>query len=413
MYNFGIVLYGLTIRFASLFNKKARKMIKGQHATWGILKSKVNKEDRYIWVHAASLGEFEQGRPLIEKIKAEHPEYKILLTFFSPSGYEVRKEYSKADIICYLPFDTLLNVLRFFLLVRPEKALFIKYEFWPNYFMYMKMLGIQLYSVSSIFRPGQIFFKKHGLIARRMLMQVTHFFVQDQRSKELLAGLGLTDNVTIVGDTRFDRVKAIMQQSKSLPLVESFIQRRDSEKENVFTLVAGSSWPKDEDLLIEYFNNHPEMRLIIAPHEIHEEHLSLIVSKITRPFVRYTQSNEEDIAHADCLIVDCFGVLSSIYRYGQVAYIGGGFGAGIHNIIEAAVYGVPVIFGPNHDKFREAKELMAMGGGHSIGNYEELSGLLDRYIREEGVIKKDGNASSDYVKANLGATETIISALNL
>lgn len=413
MYNFGIILYGLTIRFASLFNKKARLMIKGQHATWGILKSKVKKEDRYIWVHAASLGEFEQGRPLIEKIKAEHPEYKILLTFFSPSGYEVRKDYAKADIICYLPFDTLLNVLRFFLLVRPEKALFIKYEFWPNYFMYMKMLGIQLYSVSSIFRPGQIFFKKYGLIARRMLTQVTHFFVQDKRSKELLARLGLTDNVTIVGDTRFDRVKAIMQQSKSLPLVEAFVQRRLSENENGFTLVAGSSWPKDEDLLIEYFNSHPEMRLIIAPHEIHEEHLSLIISKITRPFVRYTQCNEEEIVHADCLIVDCFGVLSSIYRYGQVAYIGGGFGVGIHNIIEAAVYGVPVIFGPNHDKFREAKELIAMGGGHSIQNYEELSGLLDRYIKEEGAIRNDGDASSKYVKANLGATETIISSLNL
>ncbi len=413
MYNLGIIIFGFTIRFASLFNKKAKLMIKGQHATWSILKSKVKKEDRYIWVHAASLGEFEQGRPLIEKIKKQHPEYKILLTFFSPSGYEVRKDYVKADIICYLPFDTLINVLRFFLLVRPEKALFIKYEFWPNYFMYMKMLGIQLYSVSSIFRPGQLFFKSYGLIARRMLTQVTHFFVQDERSKELLAGLGLTGNVTIVGDTRFDRVKAIMEQAKSLPLVEAFVQRRLPGKENGFTLVAGSSWPKDEDLLIEYFNSHPEIRLIIAPHEIHEEHISLIISKLTRPFARYTKCNEDDIVHVDCLIVDCFGVLSSIYRYGQVAYIGGGFGVGIHNIIEAAVYGVPVIFGPNHEKFREAKELMTMGGGHSIQNYEELSYLLDRYITEEGAIIHDGNASSNYVESNLGATNTIISSLNL
>lgn len=411
MYNISIILYALAVHIASLFHKKARLLTKGQHETWTILKQKVEKDKKYIWIHAASLGEFEQGRPLIEKIKAERPEYKILLTFFSPSGYEVRKDYPLADIVCYLPFDTPFNVTRFFSLVKPKKAFFIKYEFWPNYFLQMRVRKIELYSVSSIFRPQQHFFHWYGWFIRPILHNVTHFFVQDHASQELLKTIGISDNVTIVGDTRFDRVKAIMEQSKPLPLVQTFVDQ--AMKSNCrMLMVAGSSWPKDEDLLIDYFNNHPEMRLIIAPHEIHEEHLKYIMNKLTRPYARYTTLTPDLLPRVECLIIDCFGILSSIYRYADVAYIGGGFGAGIHNILEAAVYGIPVIWGPNYQKFKEAKDLINAKGGHAVHDKKELDLLLDRYLTQKEAIEQDGNYSAHYVKQNLGASDKVLAQID-
>ena len=355
LYTIAIYLYMLGVTLAAPFNKKARALRRGQLHVFKELKQKVDKNARYIWFHAASLGEFEQGRPLMERLRREHPEYKILLTFFSPSGYEVRKNYDGADIVCYLPFDTIRNVIRFFHTIRPEMALFIKYEFWSNYIRACHHYNIPFYSVSSIFRPNKVFFRWYGKTYARVLKYVTHFFVQDEISRRLLAKKGYRDNVTIVGDTRFDRVIDVANQAKPLPLVEKFC------KDAPFVFVAGSSWPPDEDMIIPYFDAHPNMKLILAPHNIDERHLNMIERKLRRPVLRYSQATEDNVAEADCLIIDCFGLLSSIYRYGQVAYVGGGFGVGIHNVLEAAVYGIPVLIGPNNKGFREAQDLLRLG----------------------------------------------------
>lgn len=348
------MLYTSAVHIAALFSKKVAKMVKGEKEAFSVLAQKIEPGAKYLWFHAASLGEFEQGRPLIEEIRRTHPEYKILQTFFSPSGYEVRKDYKGADIVCYLPLDTPRNVKRFIELAHPSKAFFIKYEFWKNYLSELKKQGIPVYSVSSIFRPGQIFFRWYGRLAgyTDVLKCFEHLFVQNEESVNLLKEIGITD-ITIVGDTRFDRVLDICHKAKELPLVERFKGNNDH------TFVAGSSWAPDEDIFIPYFNAHPEMKLIIAPHVIDEAHLSEIISKLTRPVVRYSKATLENVLQADCLIIDCFGLLSSIYRYGDVAYIGGGFGVGIHNTLEAAVYGIPVLFGPNNKKFLEAQGLKA------------------------------------------------------
>ena len=322
------------VGIAAIFNKRARLLAVGHRKAFFQLKRQVQKNARYVWFHAASLGEFEQGRPLMERLRREHPEYKILLTFFSPSGYEVRKNWDGADVICYLPLDTPTHVRIFFHFVRPEMLFLIKYEFWQNYLKGCKKRGIPVYSVSSIFRPTQIFFRwygRHGYA--KVLDKVTYFFVQNQQSKDLLATLGHTDNVTIVGDTRFDRVLDIRDAAKPLPLVEKF-----ASGHTVF--VAGSSWPPDEALFIPWFKAKPagSYKLIIAPHLIGEDHLRDIESQLSdHRVLRYSAATEENVAEADVLIIDCFGLLSSIYRYGQLAMVGGGFGAGIHNIPEAAL----------------------------------------------------------------------------
>ena len=288
LYNIAIHFYLLGVAIASLFNEKVRKMWRGERAAFNVLKQKVDPEARYVWFHAASLGEFEQGRPIMERLRSEHPEYKILLTFFSPSGYEVRKNYEGADIICYLPLDTPINAIRFLRLVRPVMAYFIKYEFWYNYLHILKYRHVPAYSVSSIFRPDQIFFKWYAKKYAGVLHCITHFFVQNEQSKELLAKIGITD-VTISGDTRFDRVLQIMEQSKHLPIVEAF-------KQDHHVFVAGSSWPPDEDIFIRFFNEHPEWKLIIAPHVIGNDHLQQILSKLNRKTVRYTEATTETAA---------------------------------------------------------------------------------------------------------------------
>lgn len=392
----------LGVIIASLFSDKVRRMWRGQHQALKILKQKVDHNARYIWFHAASLGEFEQGRPLMENIRERYPEYKILLTFFSPSGYEVRKNYEGADIICYLPLDTSRNALRFLRMVRPEMAFFIKYEFWFNYLHILKHRGIPAYSVSSIFRPNQVFFRWYAKPYAQVLKCFTHFYVQNNISRELLGKRGI-NNVTVVGDTRFDRVLQIRKQLKQLPVVEAF-------KGNSNVFVAGSSWQPDEDIFIRYFNNHSEWKLIIAPHVISEDHLKQIMEKLSRKTVRYTQTTPEEAAKADCLIIDCFGLLSSIYHYGEISYVGGGFGVGIHNVLEAAVWDIPVIFGPNNQRFQEAQGLKRAGGGFDFETYEEFHEIMSR-LGDADYLSKTGKKAGQFVGSMTGATEVIINSI--
>ena len=394
---------------ASLFHKKARLMVVGHWHTFRILRRQIDPNARYVWFHAASLGEFEQGRPLMERFRRQHPEYKILLTFFSPSGYEVRKHYEGADVICYLPFDTPGNVLSFFRLVKPEMAFFIKYEFWQNFMLACAAKKIPFYSVSSIFRPNKVYFRWYGRLYAQVLKTVTHFFVQDEESAQLLARLNITKNVTVVGDTRFDRVIDICHAAKELPLIEKF-------KAGKTVLVAGSSWGPDEEILIPYFNEHPDMKLILAPHVIDESHLRQIEAKLKRPFRRYTDAEKMaekndtfDISKVDCLIINCFGLLSSIYRYGEVAYVGGGFGVGIHNVPEAAVYGVPVLIGPNNEKFREAQDLLRLGGCFEIHDKQDVESTLNDLFHDEAALHAAGTASRQYIHGNAGAADTVFS----
>ena len=411
------VLWGIAI--ASLFNEKVRKMWRGEREAFKILKQKVDPNAKYIWFHAASLGEFEQGRPLMERIRKEYPQYKILLTFYSPSGYEVRKNYEGADIICYMPVDTRLNAIRFLRLVRPVMAFFIKYEFWSNFLHILKHRNIPTYSVSSIFREDQVFFKWYGRSYAGVLKCFTRFFVQNEESKRLLDGIGIKD-VDVVGDTRFDRVLQIKEAAKQLPICEAFrtgvasSQSADVPHHDFKVFVAGSSWPPDENIFIPFFNEHKDWRLLIAPHVIAEEHLKLILSLIKgKKVVRYTQTTPEEAAEADVLIIDCFGLLSSMYNYGDVAYIGGGFGVGIHNTLEAAVWNMPVIFGPNNKKFQEAQGLLKSGGGFEINTYEDFSGLMNSLMNDEAFLKQAGDKAGAFVAHLAGATDKVLASVKL
>lgn len=411
------VLWGIAI--ASLFNEKVRKMWRGEREAFKILKQKVDPNAKYIWFHAASLGEFEQGRPLMERIRKDYPQYKILLTFYSPSGYEVRKNYEGADIICYMPVDTRLNAIRFLRLVRPVMAFFIKYEFWSNFLHILKHRNIPTYSVSSIFREDQVFFKWYGRSYAGVLKCFTRFFVQNEESKRLLEGIGITA-VDVVGDTRFDRVLQIKEAAKQLPICEAFrtgvasSQSADVPHHDFKVFVAGSSWPPDENIFIPFFNEHKDWRLLIAPHVIAEEHLKLILSLIKgKKVVRYTQTTPEEAAEADVLIIDCFGLLSSMYNYGDVAYIGGGFGVGIHNTLEAAVWNMPVIFGPNNKKFQEAQGLLKSGGGFEINTYEDFSGLMSSLMNDEIFLNQAGDKAGAFVAHLAGATDKVLASVKL
>lgn len=410
MYSLIIHLYAFFIELISPFHKKARLMRLGQWKTNGTLREKIDRNAKYIWFHASSLGEFEQGRPLIEKIKAEHPEYKILLTFFSPSGYEVRKNYGGADVVCYLPFDTPYRVKKFLDLSKPVMAIFIKYEFWDNYLSELKRRNIPVYIVSAIFRKEQLFFKWYGGMYRKVLSYFTHIFVQDDASRELLSKYGVT-NVSVFGDTRFDRVQDVYKNTKQIPMVELFVNNNRSD--NQLTMVAGSSWQQDEEVYLNYFNEHPELKLIIAPHEIHKDHLMHIESMLKRPSIRLSEATEKDIKGKSCLIVDSFGLLSSIYRYGDLAYIGGGFGAGIHNVLEAAVYGIPVIFGPKYQKFKEARDLLQVGGAFSITDEKTFESKMEELSTYRDLLEAAGAAAGDFVKSNIGATNRIIASIPL
>ncbi len=411
MYTIGIYIFVLCMLIAAIFHKKARKMVVGIGQTYLLLRRHIKNTDRVVWFHAASLGEFEQGRPLMERLRVEHPEYKILLTFYSPSGYEVRKDYEGADLVCYLPFDTPGNALSFIRLAHPEIAIFIKYEFWTNYLITCRRKGIKTYSVSSIFRPDQYFFKWHMFgkyPTLKPLRQFDHLFVQNESSKKLLAEHGI-NCVTVVGDTRLDRVIAIKNAAAPLPLVEKFAG-------NSPCFIAGSSWGPDEEIYIPYFGKHKDWKLIIAPHVISETHLKDIEKLLDDngfKSVRYTEIEDgtQSGEGASALIVNCFGKLSSIYRYGKVALVGGGFGVGIHNVPEAAVYGIPVLFGPNNQKFREAQALKACGGSFEYQDDASFAALMDNFINNPETLQKAGQAAGNYINANAGAADKCFNAI--
>ena len=419
MYNIIMFAYLFGVAVTSLFNKKVKKMWDGERNAIRTIKERMETDARYVWFHAASLGEFEQGRPVMERFRAEHPEYKILLTFFSPSGYEVRKNYKGADIICYLPLDTPRNARRFLRTIRPEMAFFIKYEFWYNYLHILRHRNIPVYSVSSTFRPEQIFFRWYGKQYGKVLKCFTRFFVQNGKSRELLASIGLHD-VTVSGDTRFDRVLAIKAQSRQLPVMDAFLNGRNA-------LVAGSSWLPDEEIFIPSLTrDNPDWKLIIAPHVIDEEHLKQIETLLEgRKVLRYSFAAaawensdnahradiQQKLAEADVMIINCFGLLSSIYRYGKVAYVGGGFGVGIHNVLEAAVWNIPVIFGPNHERFQEAVSLIAHGGGFCIGNTDDFSTLMRKLSTDDAFLADASAKAGEYVKSQSGATDIIMDSI--
>jgi len=403
VYNIGIALYSCLISLLTPFNNKAKLLNEGRKRTAQQL-SKLSIDGKVVWIHAASLGEFEQGRPIIEAIKAKYPDYKVVLTFFSPSGYEVRKNYELADHVLYLPSDTKRNAMRFINAINPEKVFFIKYEFWYHYLKTLKDKKIPVYGVSMIFRKEQSFFKWYGSWFRKMLSAFNKFYVQDEVSGSLLKTIGL-DNYSVAGDTRFDRVRDIANESKDFDLVRQFVG--DSKR----VIVAGSTWAPDEDILIDYIQNvNKDVKLIMAPHEIHKEHIEQIESKLNVQYLKYTSplDNPED---AKVLIVDTIGMLSAIYKYGQVAYIGGGFGKGIHNTLEAATYAMPVFFGPNFKKFKEARDLIEFEGGYSLKDKEAFISQLEIFWQDEVLLKKVSKNAGDYVQKMCGATKQIMTEI--
>ena len=398
--------YFLIVRIAAFFgHTKARALVRGQRATLDKEHiAQMQSLQGCVWIHAASVGEFEQARPLIEQLREEQPHRRIVLTFFSPSGYEMRKDYDKVDAVLYLPFATRRNAKRFLEALQPQMAIFVKYEFWPAYLKALKKRGIPTYSISAIFRPTQRFFHWYGKAALGLLKCFTHIFVQDDQSLQLLTAHGIQD-ASVAGDTRFDRV------SKISCLIA---QKRDTDPRlrliHAFTegcprvIVAGSTWPQDEELLARYIEQYPDTKLILVPHEIDEKHLHYIFNLFLGRFVRYSRTTETAMIHANVMVIDRMGLLSSIYGFGHAAYIGGGFGVGIHNTIEAAVYGLPVLFGPNYHHFREAQGLIDAGAARSINNYSELEAALNTALDQYQEI---GAKSAAYVQSELGATEKI------
>ena len=398
LYSFVITLYSVLIGISAPFNTKARQWIEGRRR-WRSKISGFKSTGHVIWVHCASLGEFEQGRPLIEKIRADKPGWKIVVTFFSPSGYEVRKNYDNADLIMYLPSDTFINAYDFIKGIKPDIAVFIKYEFWYNYLNILKRKNIPVYLVSAIFRPNQLFFKWYGGFYRLMLPKFTHIFVQNEESRDLLKGIGYND-CTVTGDTRFDRVSQIAEKARDLPLIKSFAG--DGK-----LFIAGSSWDPDEEIVTRYINEHPDsMKWLFAPHEIDEAHLSRIEKKLTVPCSRYSLWSPENTG-ARVLIIDNIGMLSSVYRYGAYAEVGGGFGRGIHNILEPACWGIPVLFGPNHTIFLEAKEMLERGGAFTFSSYDEFSSIMTTLENNSDRYNVACDTAKKYIAENTGATAKV------
>lgn len=403
VYTLLIFLYSLCVNLAAPFSSKARQWVRGRRGWKQKVKSFDRQESRVLWIHCASLGEFEQGRPIIEKIVREKPGWKIVLTFFSPSGYEVRKEYDRADLIMYLPADTPANTRYFLDTIRPDIALIVKYEFWFNYLNQLKNRKIPTYLVSGIFRPSQYFFRWYGAFATRMFSVFTHIFVQDPDSKALLGSIGYTD-CTVTGDTRFDRVSQIAAAAKDLPLIKKF---RGEGK----LFVAGSSWDRDEEIIAGYINSHPDtMKWIFAPHVISEAHISRIEKRLQIPSSRYSAFREDD-AGSRVLIIDNIGMLSSVYRYASIASVGGGFGKGIHNILEAACWGIPVLFGPNYGNFREAVKLIELGGASVFNDFNTFSIIVDKYLADSRALTVAGKICASYVTENKGATEKVFDTI--
>lgn len=413
LYNFGINAFALGARIASHRSPKIKKMLEGQSQTLAALMHRrmaVAPEGFDVWFHAASLGEFEQARPIIERLRSCYPDKKLLLTFFSPSGYEIRSNYDKVDCVAYLPFDKPGLVRRFLEAAAPKMAIFSKYEFWGNYLEQLHESGVPTYIISSIFRPRQRFFRPWGGMFRKMLGCYTHIYVQDQASVDLLAGIGI-NNVTAAGDTRFDRVSDILASARRIPEIESFVES------SRFTLIAGSSWQPDEEIYIPWLKGHPEVKAIIAPHEFDRARLESLRHRLgndkTRLLseIRSGENIKKSLENVRYLIIDCFGLLSSLYRYGNAAVIGGGFGAGIHNLNEAAVYGIPVIFGPNHKKFKEAGELLARGGGFTYANSAEFNAVMNSLLNDSEALRHAGDQAGRYIKDSIGASDIIFNEI--
>ena len=402
IYNLGIALYSLVIRLLSPFNHKANQIYNGRKNSFQKIDSGSIPKNA-IWVHCASLGEFEQGRPVIEMIKRKLPNEKIVLTFFSPSGYEIRKNYAGVDGVLYLPADTSANAKRFVKELNPKIAIFVKYEFWHHFYKQLALVGVPNYSISSIFRPNQIFFKSYGSWFRSILKNVDLFFCQDEQSVKLLNNIGIF-NCSIAGDTRFDRVFEIAQSVKSIDGIENFVDGKT-------VLIAGSTWFPDEELLVQYIEKHPNFKLIIAPHEIDDDHIVKLKSLISVKYSLFTEKKFDTWHDSQILIVDTIGLLSSLYQYGTVAYIGGGFGKGIHNILEAATFGLPIIFGPNYLKFKEARDLIQLNSAFSIKDYQELEIVFDNLLLNADVLLNSSIAAKNYVKLNVGATDKIMDAV--
>ncbi len=406
IYNIGIHIYQIIILTASLFNKKAKQRVFGRKALFKKIKSTIKHNDKIVWFHCASLGEFEQGRTVIESFRQYHPEYKILLTFFSPSGYEIRKNYQGADYIFYLPIDTRTNAKKFIEIINPKMVFIIKYEFWFNYLSILYKKAIPTYIVSAIFRNDQYFFKWYGIWFRKRLKNITCIFVQDKDSKELLNSKGIT-NVLISGDTRFDRVYKLSQQKKSFPLIEQF-------QKNCKIFLAGSTWPADELLIMDLIDeNIDNLKFIIAPHETNDERINSLLKQIKGKAIKYSDATEKNIKDAKILIIDYVGILSSLYQYSSIAYVGGGFGISIHNIQEPASFGKPILFGTNYHKFREAKDLINLCGAFSVKNSNELILKTQELLDNPELYKKTSAVCTNYINDKRGATEFIFSKLNL
>jgi len=406
LYSILILGVGFGLKIIALFNKKIRLFVDGRKETFSILQNSISKSDSVIWVHCASLGEFEQGRPIIEKLKEQFPSKKIVITFFSPSGYEVRKNYNIADVVCYLPLDTEQNAKKFLDVIHPELAIFVKYEFWPNILKELNERNIEAVLISGIFRENQVFFKWYGAWMRKSLKTISHFFVQDENSLKLLKGINF-NNVTISGDTRFDRVYEITKQDNQLDFISKF-------KNNVYTLVAGSTWKEDEELLVNYINNNASEheKFIIAPHNINAKDILELKNSISKKVVLFSEKEHKNLEDFQVFIIDTVGILTKIYSYADISYVGGGYTkTGVHNVLEPATFGVPIIIGPNYKKFNEAIDLIKKEACFVVDSSQKLSVLLISFYKDELKRKKAGTNAENYVIEKTGATAIILNYL--
>ena len=410
IYNFITLLASQLLQFIALFNPKMKLFIEGRKSVFSTLEDKISPADKTIWFHAASLGEYEQGLPVIERIKLQYPNYKIIITFFSPSGYEVRKNNTVADVTVYLPLDTITNAKRFIQLAHPEMVFFIKYEFWPNYLNELKAKNIKTYLISGVFREKQAFFKWYGGFYRNALKTFDYFFVQNEKSKKLIQSIGF-NNVKISGDTRFDRVSSILERDNSLDFIDSFVTLGMTKMK---TIVIGSSWPKDEKILVDFINQASnDVKFIIAPHNIKQEQIQELKKAITKKTVLFSEKENQNLSDYQVFIIDTIGILTKIYSYGDIAYVGGGFGnPGVHNILEPATFGLPIIIGPNYAHFAEATALVNMEGCISISNYTELKEAFDLMLQNEDERLEKGHICSTFVEMNKGATNVILKHLS-
>jgi 3-deoxy-D-manno-octulosonic-acid transferase len=402
LYNLVVQIAAFLLKIIAVFNKKIKLFVDGRKVVFTVLEQKIKPADKTIWFHAASLGEYEQGLPVIEKIKEQFPAHKIVVTFFSPSGYEVRKNNTVADLTVYLPLDTKKNAQQFLKLVHPDLVFFIKYEYWPNYLAELKKSNTKTYLISGILRENQLFFKWYGGFYREALDAFTYFFVQNETSKKLLQQLGKT-NVAVSGDTRFDRVASILEKDNSLNFISDF-------KDNTLTIVAGSSWPKDEDLLVNFINSNTlNVKFIIAPHNIKEEQIQQLKNSMTKKIVLFSEKEGQNLADFDVFIIDTIGILTKIYSYADIAYVGGGFGnPGVHNVLEPATFGVPILIGPNYSHFAEAVALVNMDACVAVSNQKELNEALENLIQNDDIRNEKGHMCSTFVQMNKGATAIIL-----